>query len=106
MCFTVHVIFLNFYKHSPELSCDTCLAPEEFRRLICGPWPKKVVHHCLSRTRSVDHCKMCELPETVTLAMICSKVIGSNGAEILDSLTAEDETDIEIASDDVRHGER
>src|SRR6218665_4027540 len=45
MCFTVHVIFLNFYKHSPELNCDTCLAPEGFRRLICGPWPKKVVHH-------------------------------------------------------------
>jgi len=35
---------------------------------------------------------MFELPEKVTLAMRCSKVIGSNGAEIFNSLTAEDAT--------------
>ena len=45
MCFTVHIIFLNFDKHSSELGCDTCLAPKGFKRSISGPRPKKVVHH-------------------------------------------------------------
>jgi len=62
MCFTEHInqsinirllsgttpdtiILINFYKHSCSLGRDTCLAPEGFKRSICGPRPKKVVHH-------------------------------------------------------------
>src|SRR6218665_2128961 len=45
MCFTVHIIFIHFDKHSPDQGCDTCLAPEGFKRSISGPRPKKVVHH-------------------------------------------------------------
>src|SRR6218665_1649904 len=44
---TMHILFINFGKQSPNLGRDTCLAPEGFSRSICGPWPKKVVHHCL-----------------------------------------------------------
>src|SRR6218665_950185 len=54
MCFTVHIIFINFEKLSPNLrreTRDTCLAPECFERSIRGPWPKKVVHHWFTRTR-------------------------------------------------------
>src|SRR6218665_1336805 len=43
--FTVHITFINFDKHSPDLGRYTCLAPERFKRSICGPRPKKVVHH-------------------------------------------------------------
>jgi len=44
----MHISFIYFDKHSPNLGHDTCfcLAPEEFQRSISGPWPKKVVHHC------------------------------------------------------------
>src|SRR6218665_1209228 len=45
MCFTVHIIFIHFDKHSSDLGLDTCLAPEGFNRSISGPRPKKVVHH-------------------------------------------------------------
>src|SRR6218665_1267833 len=65
MCFTEHInqsinirllsgttpdtiILINFYKHSCSLGRDTCLAPEGFKRSICGPRPKKAVHHCSS----------------------------------------------------------
>src|SRR6218665_367600 len=44
--FTVHITFIYFDKHSPDLGRYTCLAPERFKRSICGPRPKKVVHHC------------------------------------------------------------
>jgi len=44
--FTVHITFINFDKHWPDLGRYTCLAPERFKRSICGPRPKKVVHHC------------------------------------------------------------
>jgi len=46
MCFTVHIIFVHFDKHSSDLGLDTCLAPEGFKRWISGPRPEKVVHHC------------------------------------------------------------
>src|SRR6218665_2889845 len=45
MCFTVHIIFVNFDNHSPDLGRDICLAPEGFQRSISGLWTKKVVHH-------------------------------------------------------------
>src|SRR6218665_1642878 len=28
MCFTVHIIFIHFDKHSSDLGLDTCLAPK------------------------------------------------------------------------------
>ena len=46
---------------------------------------------------------MNELPETVTLAMRCSKVIGSNGEEIFDSLMAEDVTTATLIADRRHH---
>src|SRR6218665_1485809 len=46
MCFTVHIIFINFDRHSLDLGRGICLAPEGFKRSISGPRPKKVVHHC------------------------------------------------------------
>jgi len=45
MCFTVHMIFIHFDKHSSDLGLDTCLATEGFKRSISGPRPKMVVHH-------------------------------------------------------------
>ena len=42
---TVHIIFITFDKHSPDLGRDTCLAPEGFKRLFNGPRPEKFVHH-------------------------------------------------------------
>jgi len=45
MCFTVHIILVNFNKHTPDLVRDTCLALEGVKRSISGPWLKKVVHH-------------------------------------------------------------
>ena len=45
MCFTVQIIFRNFAKHLPDLDLDICLIPDGFKRSICGPWPKQVVHH-------------------------------------------------------------
>jgi len=50
MFFTVSIIFINFDKHSFKCNTcrHTCLAPEEIKKLISGPRPKKVVHHWLT----------------------------------------------------------
>ena len=43
MCFTVHIIFIHFDKHSPDLGRDTCLAPKSLRdRLVVARGRKKL----------------------------------------------------------------
>src|SRR6218665_1314059 len=42
MYFTVHIILINFDKHSLDLGRDTCLAPERLKRSISGPRPKRL----------------------------------------------------------------
>src|SRR6218665_3995227 len=74
--FTVHVTFMNFDKHSPDLGRDTCLAPERFKRSICVPRLKKVVHHCSKMFRSSRKC-----PEEVHQPLMC-KQFGTIGASI------------------------
>src|SRR6218665_742442 len=53
LCFTAHVIIVNFFVHlsighTCMLSCRTCLARERFPKPISCPWPKKVVHYCIT----------------------------------------------------------
>ena len=49
ICFTVNIIIINFGKHSFDLIYVVSLfGPEGLTKSISGPWPKKVVHHCLS----------------------------------------------------------
>lgn len=55
MCFIVHIIFINFVKHSPDLVRDTYLAPDQFKRSISGLWPKKIVHLCLTYIQIRTH---------------------------------------------------
>jgi len=38
-----------------KLGRDTCLAPKGVRRSICGPRPKKVVHHCYRRYLNMSY---------------------------------------------------
>jgi len=47
MYVTVNIIFIHFDMHSFDISYyrHTCLAPEEIKKSISGPQPKKVVHH-------------------------------------------------------------
>ena len=53
----VHIIFINFDNHSPDLGRETCLAPEGFERSFSGPWLKKVVHHCSRHSRHRHLCR-------------------------------------------------
>ena|SRR6218665_659984 len=46
MCFTAHIIFMNFLCINRELQARrTCLAPDSFKKWSSGSLPKRVVHH-------------------------------------------------------------
>jgi len=54
MYFTVNIIFINFDKHSFDISYISSYLfgpPEEIRKSISGPRPKKVVHHWSKASR-------------------------------------------------------
>src|SRR6218665_1280389 len=50
MYFTVNIVFINFDKHSFNIHIVTLVWPPKGlrNRLVHGPRPKKVVHHCHS----------------------------------------------------------
>src|SRR6218665_1432197 len=71
MCFTVHIILKICYKHSRDLRRDTCLAPEGFKRSICGPRLKKVVHQSFILT-----CRACLLKFLSSKTVFISELSG------------------------------